>query len=540
MATSESVDWDVCERCSEDGGLGICLPSGGKCWAHATESDLEPALKQLRESGRLDARGVPITQELLERLLASAPRNDDGHPILTDARFDEAAFHASAIFSWVIFQGETIFSGATFEAVARFNGATFCGDVGFRATFRGEAIFSGVTFQAVASMHEATFQDFARFDDATFQGFAGFERAAFLGDAMFRRASFQDVAWFTGATFHGTSWFETAIFQGDAHFRRTSFEGFAYFDRTTFQRDAGFGGAIFQASALLNQVTFQQARQLGSMLVHKSLVLDQAVFHERVQIEASAWAVCCRRARFLAGVQLRARWAQVVLDDADLAAPSLLIGVPAGFGPDEERFARAWRRLLPPRVRDGRPRLLSLRRADVAGLTVSNVDLRACRFLGAHNLDKLRSEGNARFGFTRSALATSRQTIAEEHHWRISRDATSSWRVLRRGWYPAHYQPPDWLEVEAASRHRPRACIARCGRAGRTTKMSPARPISTTARWRCAATPATSRPARTGRRGTRGRGQRPRPSTQSSGCTGSYPATDCERGELSRHLGSCS
>jgi hypothetical protein len=34
--------------------------------------------------------------------------------------------------------------------------------------------------------------------------------------------------------------------------------------------------------------------------------------------------MCCRRTRFLGGAQLRVRWAQVVLDDADLAAPSIL------------------------------------------------------------------------------------------------------------------------------------------------------------------------------------------------------------------------
>ena len=37
--------------------------------------------------------------------------------------------------------------------------------------------------------------------------------------------------------------------------------------------------------------------------------------------------------------------------------------------------------------RGDRPRLISLRRADVGDLLVSDVDLRACQFAGAHNLD---------------------------------------------------------------------------------------------------------------------------------------------------------
>jgi hypothetical protein len=93
--------------------------------------------------------------------------------------------------------------------------------------------------------------------------------------------------------------------------------------------------------------TFQRARQLGPMLVRKGLLLDGAVFHERAHIEVSAAALCCRRTRFPAGVNLRMRWAQVVLDDADLAAPSILTGVPPFPDLDEGRCARALERLLP-------------------------------------------------------------------------------------------------------------------------------------------------------------------------------------------------
>jgi uncharacterized protein YjbI with pentapeptide repeats len=229
-----------------------------------------------------------------------------------------------------------------------------------------------------------------------------------------------------GATFLGSAWFAEAVFQGGAW----------------------FGGANFAGRAAeFDSVIFEQARMFGPLFA-RELVLDYAVFRSRVQIEVVAAALCARRAQFPAGVQFRLRWASVVLDDADLAGPAILVGAPPFDWFDEEHFARRMRRLPPVRVRDGRPRLLSLRRADVAGLTVANADLQTCRFLGAHNLDKLRVDGNARFGFTRSALATSRQTIAEEHHWRINRDATSPWAVLRRGWYPAHYRPPGWLEVE--------------------------------------------------------------------------------------------
>ena len=372
-----NVDW---ETCADDGCIGVRLPTSTKCWAHAVDTELELAFKRLGEHGLLDARGVLIIQELLRRLLAAAPQDDQGHAILTDARFDEA----------------------TFQDAARFD----------RTTFRRGAWFGG-----------ATFQDAARFDMTTFQHGAWFDRATFRDDAGFYGATFQGGAGFRGATIHG---------------------------------DVRFGGA-----------TFQRARQLGPMLVRKSLRLDQAVFHERAQIEVAAAAVCCQRTRFLAGVQLRVRWAQVVLDDADLAAPSILTGVPRFPDLNEGRWEQAMERLLPRRRgRRGRwrwqPRLLSLRRADVAGLTVGLVDMRACQFADAHNLDKLRLETLGAFGDTPSGWRwTARQALAEEHRWRhlraasrhgperASGDAAGSQPHGRhhRTWFPAACQPPSWVDA---------------------------------------------------------------------------------------------
>jgi hypothetical protein len=74
-------------------------------------------------------------------------------------------------------------------------------------------------------------------------------------------------------------------------------------------------------------------------------VLDDVRFAQPVQIEASSTGVCCRRARFHGGVQFQLRWARVVLDDADLAAPSILAGIPRLSSEDlagpEARIARA-------------------------------------------------------------------------------------------------------------------------------------------------------------------------------------------------------
>jgi hypothetical protein len=342
MATGSLVDWDVCEVCAAEGGTGIRMPSGGRCWEHADEQDLVTALKRLGGDGRLDARGVSITAELLDRLLTAAPGDDRGHAILTDALFDRAAFEGDAPFDGVIFQG-----------------------------------------------------------------------------------------------------------------------------------NAGFRGAVFRHDAGFQHTAFPQARQLGPMLVHKRLVLDDALFYERIQIEVSAAVMSCRRARFLAGVQLRVRWAQLVLDDADLAAPSILTGVSNFPDLDEGPWAQEMAKLretgsatikemmllspemvsisdqLAPLWRISRARLISLRRADVAGLTVAGVDLRACRFAGALHLDQFRIE-ESNFGSTPKGWHwTARQVIAEERQWRAQRYISGVKQARDTSlWYGPPYRPPDWLEAE--------------------------------------------------------------------------------------------
>jgi uncharacterized protein YjbI with pentapeptide repeats len=315
----------------------------------------------------------------------------------------------------------------------------------------------------------------AHFEHATFQGDAGFTAATFQGPAWFNEATFQGDAYFTEAAFQGGAWFSGATFQKEAHFSQTTFYGAAWFSEATFQRAARFNEAAFQRDAQFDRATFQRdgwflratfhrAQQFGPILVRKAVLLDEAVFYERIQVQVSAAAVCCRRTRFLAGVQLRIRWAQVALGMADLAAPSTLTNARPFSGLEEGRWARALERLWADDTRGSRPRLLALRRADVAGLTLSGVDLRACRFIGAHHLDQLRvSESD--FPFTPMGWRwTPRQTIAEEHHWRATRPPTTSTdefsgntaapagrgRARRtRGWYLPVHQPPLWLGLTA-------------------------------------------------------------------------------------------
>jgi uncharacterized protein YjbI with pentapeptide repeats len=267
------------------------------------------------------------------------------------------------------------------------------------------------------------FKGEAQFDGATFERDAQFDRATFKGHAGFFEATFKGHARFYGATFEGTVGFDRATFERDAGFDGATFKGAARFGRATFKRDAGFDRTAFKDSAGFDRATFEQAREIGPLLA-KQLVLDEAVFHERVQLDVAAAALSAQRAQFPAGVQFRLRWASVVLDDANLAAPAILAGVAEPFpelGDDEQNALRG--RALPPGplAQQGRPQLVSLCRADVAGLRVANVDLRPCRFVGAHNLDRLRIEGEPLFARAPGWWRTRRKTLAEEQHWRAGR-----------------------------------------------------------------------------------------------------------------------
>ena len=164
-------------------------------------------------------------------------------------------------------------------------------------------------------------------------------------------------------------------------------------------------------------------------------------FAQPVRIEVSTIGLCCRRALFPGGAQFRLRWARVVLDDTNFPSPSILAGVPPMGNPlqeREKRIARSWQRLLAGEISE-RPQLLSLQRANVAGLGLSNVSVADCRFAGAHNLDKLRLEPAVSFATAplrpgwRGRRWGGREVIAEERAWRANRSRPRHWVAP---WWP--------------------------------------------------------------------------------------------------------
>jgi uncharacterized protein YjbI with pentapeptide repeats len=454
MVVQVCIDWLTCD---EDGCIGIRLDAGDKCLAHAGDDERDAALQQVAQVGMIDARGVTISSALLKRILDSTPDNPDGTVMLAKARFDGATFQGDAAFGGATFQGDAQFGAATFQGDAQFGGATFQGKAVFvGVTFWGVAQFGGAAFQDDATFHWATFQGNAMFE-ATFQGIVGFGGATFEGDARFFRVTFggvalfseatiQGVAGFIEATFRGIPQFDKTTFQGHAWFGGATFEGDAQFPRATFQGDAQFGGATFQGIARFSGATFERAQQFGPLLTHRGLYLDAVRFAQPVRIEASTILMRCRRARFPSGVQFRLRWADVVLDDTDIPAPSLLTGISRlaykKLALAEQQIAEDWKQEHAGHVSE-QPRLLSLQRANVAGLGLANIDLTGCRFSGAHNLDRLRLEVDAVFKPSPTRVGwEQRQVVAEECTWRAGQPRSGRWADP---WWPGDLEKPMGL-----------------------------------------------------------------------------------------------
>lgn len=109
------------------------------------------------------------------------------------------------------------------------------------------------------------------------------------------------------------------------------------------------------------------------------------------------------------------------------------------------RAPASHRRRYREQVEEWVPSLMSLQGTDVSELVLADVDMRWCRFTGAHHLDLLHIEGRSpfhepptgRYGWLTGQKWpflrrwTSRRVIAEEHAWRIERGGGKSagWQV---------------------------------------------------------------------------------------------------------------
>jgi len=369
-----------------------------------------------------------------------------------------ASFAALASFAEATLGDRTRFDDATFDEKPSFRDATFGRGSSFRKTkFGDKASFEWTTFGDEASFHKAVFAPDARFADATFGDGVSFRNTVFGSMAGFQRTSFGDRTWFNGARFEGRASFARATFNGASGFAEAVFEGPCSFEEVAFAGRVRLERVRFKARASFRLASFERARSFGPLLGESLVTLDQASFLEPVSMQITADRLALVRASFPSGAEIQVRFAHVAVDLASFGGPSVLSGSAPFVDLAEDELPEI---LLP---RDERPCIISMRGANLAGLSLSHADLRRCRFLGAKNLDSLHLEGDVQFLTTPKWRTTRRRFIFEEQEWRAAQPggASGRWGVVQRA-FPIERVPRPRVAAPAET-----AAIYRSLRKGR-------------------------------------------------------------------------
>jgi uncharacterized protein YjbI with pentapeptide repeats len=403
-----SPDWVECSAPE----CGASAPSMGACVRH--EKDDARVAVELRQG--LDARGVLVDAALWARLRAIAPQ-EGGRALLGDTRFDGATFQATdfghtrfgrASFANATFEDTAMFSRSAFASVD-FGGAKFAGDF----SFHDVDVSGGATFNGAQFLGSSALFTFARVDQAAFL------EAYFAGRPSFSRARFRELSC------------NYARFAREARFEHLTADN-ATFVGASFDDDVSFSGARC-GDLRLDRIHYGRPLRLGPVTSLRLLTLEDAVFDEPVTVVAAANFVSLAGSRFREQARFGLRWAEVALERATFERPSMIAWT------DEVEDDHELVAACAERGRTRHPRIVTVREADVDGLFLAGVDLRACRVVGTRNLDRLRVGSGCEFARSpRGRRWAKREVLAEEHLWRAARSRGGDWN-------PPDCHAPAWV-----------------------------------------------------------------------------------------------
>jgi uncharacterized protein YjbI with pentapeptide repeats len=385
--------------------------------------------------------------------------------------FEDAQFLRTAVFDHATFPGETLFSRCRFGGRATFEECQFGSRAWFAWTrFDATASFERATFADSAFFNQAQFQGGVSFDDVTLGEGADFSQASMGNDVWFQRMRAGDNLGFTGAVFGDRCYFDDAaigdgaLFVGCQFGRRCRFSGTSFgrearMDQSQFGSDFSLAGASFDGRVLFTKSTFGENAAIvatnfrggasfeeahfgpkvlfGPVLSTSPISFREAALQRPRRFAVSAPVIRASRMSLPDGGRLQARWAEIDLSDCQFPKATTISPLDAP-ATEEEHWGIY---VLAPENANiddlSRPRLVSLVSSDVANLVLTDVDLSACHFAHASNLDRLKIE-NGRFARVSRliGLRFPRRAIAEEHEWRAARAGFLS-ALWGRGWHPA-------------------------------------------------------------------------------------------------------
>jgi uncharacterized protein YjbI with pentapeptide repeats len=278
---------------------------------------------------------------------------------------------------------------------------------------KGEVDLSGVVFDSRVTIRNVTFEGPVDFRRAGFSEWLQFDHVTFLHPVRFAHAHFDHRVNFNHVRFADDAEFSDIAFARYARFTTVAFEGEAWFQQAVFSGDLLFDEVTFGRKAHLSRVTFAGATVLS--LTSPDADFSLSTFHRRARIEVGDGRLTCDRTVFDAGARLTASGpADVTLHDVHFGAPSTLSAAAGTVG---------------SRRMTDRPRLHSVVGTDLAGLTLSYVDLSRCSFGGAHNLDKLTVEGWQSWGHSPRGFWVTRRTVLADERRRRARSGSPRWAI---------------------------------------------------------------------------------------------------------------
>lgn len=406
-------------ECSRSGCQASAAPGFNECIAHVSPADLPTIVA----SGPLDAARTTLDSERFGELERALPmvrgrRRWPGRVDFQGAHFlDQLELHSHE------FSDHVTFAGATFDAEAAFIDCVFNRQVWLEKTvFADEATFRECAFLGGLDCRSARFEGGAHFDSHFASFFA--EGAAFKGFTSFLFLQAAQSVVLANCRFEGSVFLKGVKTDGDINLTNTVFDATVSMDRTR-ARKLDCSGA-----------QFRRGGDIGTLDVAEWTDFRDVAFDRAIRMRIRTANLDLRRATIAGGGVVLVEQAFVALAGAVIQRPLTLAATSLG------RVIHDPPALPAPAT----PSLGSLAGVDATALTVDGFTLTGTRFVGAHNLDRLRLAGDYLLPRSpRGFVRRSRETIHDEHALR-SEQGDAAWRLPA----PRHEPEPLDLPVPAA------------------------------------------------------------------------------------------